>query len=70
MGHQADPADKGRGTASPYADDSRATDERALYLCLRCSHTWSGPPGPVVCPLCRHERVRWLNYKDPGETEG
>ena len=36
----------------------------AKYKCLKCYHVWEGNPGPVTCPKCTHEYVKWINYED------
>lgn len=35
----------------------------AEYECIKCKHKWRGKPGPTACPKCKHEYVKWLNYK-------
>lgn len=42
----------------------------AKYQCLRCNEIWDGAPGPGRCPRCRHEYVKWLNYKKWEKRDG
>jgi Zn finger protein HypA/HybF involved in hydrogenase expression len=35
--------------------------------CLNCHHKWSDKPGPVTCPKCGSEYVKWLNYEQLAE---
>ena len=35
----------------------------AQFLCLSCSHEWSGPTKGTPCPECRHLYVSWTNYE-------
>ncbi len=35
----------------------------ASYRCLQCGHKWRGDPGPVTCPSCGHDYVKWENYQ-------
>jgi rubrerythrin len=34
------------------------TNKVVSYLCLSCGTKFSGPPGPLKCPVCRHLYVR------------
>jgi len=35
--------------------------------CLNCHHKWSDKSGPVTCPKCENEFVKWLNYEQLAE---
>ena len=43
---------------------------KAEYLCLKCQHYWEGKPGPVTCPKCGHDYVKWLNYEEMEKVWG
>lgn len=34
------------------------TNKVVNYTCLSCGTNFSGPSGPVKCPVCRHLYVR------------
>ena len=36
---------------------------QAVYKCLKCEYEWEDEPGPVICPVCGHEYVVWVNYQ-------
>lgn len=65
-----DEADRYRATDAPLRRDvarrlaviARDVGRSASYECLGCGHTWRGQPGPVTCPACGHEYVRWVDY--------
>lgn len=42
---------------------------KAKYECLKCGYKWEGEPGPCVCPICGHEYVKWVNYKEWRKAE-
>lgn len=42
-----------------------------FYKCLNCNHQWrfeKCPISGIVCPVCRHKYIKWLNYPDIEKT--
>lgn len=35
------------------------------YKCLnvQCKHDFTGKPGPIPCPKCKHRYVEWVSFK-------
>ena len=36
----------------------------ALYRCMRCGHEWFQLPAQVLCQVCSHDYVEWVNFKE------
>ena len=43
---------------------------KAIYRCLRCTQLFTNTPGPIECPVCNHEYIKWINYKEKGKEYG
>ena len=35
----------------------------AKYKCLKCDYEWKQKPEPVICPVCKHLYIKWVNYE-------
>lgn len=35
----------------------------AKFKCLTCGCEYEDSPGPTICPMCKHQRIKWLNYE-------
>jgi len=38
---------------------------KILFRCDKCQYNWKeDKPKQVVCPLCNHSYVKWLNFEE------
>lgn len=44
--------------------------EEHQYECLNCKFKWPNFAGPQSCPMCEHNYVKWLSYKEDEDGNG
>jgi rubrerythrin len=36
----------------------------AKYKCMKCGYEWEQMPAQVICPICNHLYVEWVNFEE------
>lgn len=47
--------------ATSSAKNNREEDQ---FECVKCQFKWPNFAGPQSCPMCQHDYVKWLTYKE------